>query len=368
MGRSRSADRNYTVLDERVEYVRPEDTGLSVPVVHGDPGHGQSSAGTVRPRGGENRLTCSGRSADQREWSTAHTGRHAVDQAGSIDDAERWSRREKLCGEKGREPMPVSRVGVDNRRGSTCGHGAPKRPWPSHLPLGSRSAKILDQRLSQKRGQPVPGWEIGAGVKDSHRLRMPTSGGPWTRVDSCAEGKWREWAALMGDSQTYEVRVVVGPLSDQLTAALGVSAVEEPAQTLLRTHPIDQAGLLGLIDCVSGFGLELVEVHRIGSDVRRSHDPSLRPGVADRAALPCYEIAVRGLLGPTWLTALAGTSSASAQRPSSWTFRCSAPRGLAALMQLLAEHDAVVVSLYRVGCTADSAVEDTTNTPSAEPG
>ena len=205
------------------------------------------------------------------------------------------------------------------------------------------------------------------GLKDSHRLRMTTSGGPWTRVDSCAEGKWREWAALMGDSQTYEVRVV-GPLSDQLTAALGVSAVEEPAQTLLRTHPIDQAGLLGLIDCVSGFGLELVEVHRIGSDVRRSHDPSLRPGVADRAALPCYEIAVRGLLGPTWLTALAGTSSASAQRPSSWTFRCSAPQGLAALMQLLAEHDAVVVSLHRVGCTADSAVEDTTNTPSAEPG
>jgi hypothetical protein len=40
----------------------------------------------------------------------------------------------------------------------------------------------------------------------------------------------------------------------------------------------------------------------------------------------------------------------------------------AALMQLLAEHDAVVVSLYRVGCAADSAVEGTTTTPSAEPG
>jgi hypothetical protein len=43
----------------------------------------------------------------------------------------------------------------------------------------------------------------------------------------------------MGAGQTYEFRVA-GPESDQLMAALGVSAVEEPAQTQLFTPPIDQ--------------------------------------------------------------------------------------------------------------------------------
>jgi hypothetical protein len=144
----------------------------------------------------------------------------------------------------------------------------------------------------------------------------------------------------MGDSPTYEVQVD-GPLSDQLIAALGVSAVEEPAQTLLLTPPIDQGCLLGLIDRVSAFGLELVEV-------RRS-----RSAAGAMAGQQCYQVAVRGLLGPALLTAVGGSSSAYARRSNSWTFRCSAPDGLAVLMQLLAAHRTGVVSLDRVECTPD---------------
>jgi hypothetical protein len=151
----------------------------------------------------------------------------------------------------------------------------------------------------------------------------------------------------MGDCKTYEVRVD-GPLSDQLMAALGVSAVEESAQTVILTAPIDQGGLLGLIDRVSAFGLELVEVRRVS------------PATDKIAGRECYELSVRGLLGPALLTALAGLSSGSARRSNSWTFRCSAPHGLTALLQSLATHHTAIMSLHRIGCTAGTASRDAT--------
>jgi hypothetical protein len=103
-------------------------------------------------------------------------------------------------------------------------------------------------------------------------------------------------ATQMGDVPTYELRVD-GPLSDQLSAELETSAVEEPAQTLLLTPPIDQGCLLGLIDRVSAFGLELVEVRRSSS------------AACAVAGQQCYQVSVRGLLGPALLTAVGGSSS-----------------------------------------------------------
>jgi len=147
-------------------------------------------------------------------------------------------------------------------------------------------------------------------------------------------------ATRMGDVPTYELRVD-GPLSDRLSAELGTVAVEEPAQTLFLTPPIDQGGLLGLIDRVSAFGLELVEIRR---------STSAPCPVAGRQ---CYQVSVRGSLGPALLTALGDFSGACVQRSNSWTFRCSAPDGLGALMQLLAAHRTAVVSVNLVEGTVD---------------
>jgi hypothetical protein len=99
-------------------------------------------------------------------------------------------------------------------------------------------------------------------------------------------------AEMGGDGPTYEFRVD-GPLPDRLLAELGTLAVEDPAQTLLLTPPIDQGGLLGLIDRASAFGLELVEVRRCN------------PAGAVEGK-QCYRVSVRGLLGPVLLTALGG--------------------------------------------------------------
>jgi hypothetical protein len=164
-------------------------------------------------------------------------------------------------------------------------------------------------------------------------------------------------ANSMGAGQTYEFRVD-GPISDQLMAALGVPAVEEPVQTLLLTPPIDQGGLLGLIDRVSAFGLELVEIRRISTSDQHSsdhvHAPDAGRPVASRH---CYELSVRGVLGPTLITALTGLCGASARRSNSWTFRSSAPHGLAALMQALASHRAKIISFNRIGYGVEMSSE-----------
>ncbi len=153
----------------------------------------------------------------------------------------------------------------------------------------------------------------------------------------------------MADDTTYEFRVD-GPPPDQLISALGVSPVEESVQTVLLTPPIDQGGLLGLIDRVSAFGLELVEIRRISPSDQHSSDRDHAPGARSPAASRhCYELSVRGVLGPTLITALTGLCGASARRSNSWTFRCSAPHGLAALMQALASHRAKIISFNRIG-------------------
>ena len=171
----------------------------------------------------------------------------------------------------------------------------------------------------------------------------------------------------MCEGQLYEVRVE-GPLSIGLIETLGGPAVEEPAQTVLFTSAIDQAELLGLISRLSAFGLELVEVRRITCGDRQRIDPGQAPDAGDRTRLPCYEVSVRGLLGPLLLTALGDFLSASAQRSTLWTIRCWAPGGLSELVASLAAHRVAVVNLHLIERAAEGARADTINTGSGRAG
>jgi len=61
-------------------------------------------------------------------------------------------------------------------------------------------------------------------------------------------------------SQTWEVRVR-GPIPSAVLAELGAAGLtEEPAQTIMRTEPLDQAGLHGVLQRLRNLGLELLEI------------------------------------------------------------------------------------------------------------
>jgi hypothetical protein len=61
-------------------------------------------------------------------------------------------------------------------------------------------------------------------------------------------------------AQTWEVRVR-GPIPSAVLAELGAAGLtEEPAQTIMRTEPLDQAGLHGLLQRLRNLGLELLEI------------------------------------------------------------------------------------------------------------
>jgi hypothetical protein len=62
---------------------------------------------------------------------------------------------------------------------------------------------------------------------------------------------------------TYEVRVR-GPLPPEVVDEVGVAEVtEEPAQTVIRTAPSDQAALQGLLQQLGVLGVELLEVRQL---------------------------------------------------------------------------------------------------------
>jgi hypothetical protein len=66
-------------------------------------------------------------------------------------------------------------------------------------------------------------------------------------------------------AQTWEVRVR-GPIPSDVLAELGAAGLtEEPAQTMIRTEPLDQAGLHGVLQRLRNLGLELLEI-RTGPD------------------------------------------------------------------------------------------------------
>ena len=61
-------------------------------------------------------------------------------------------------------------------------------------------------------------------------------------------------------AQTWEVRVR-GPIPSDVLAELGAAGLtEEPAQTIMRTEPLDQAGLHGVLHRLRNLGLELLEI------------------------------------------------------------------------------------------------------------
>ena len=65
---------------------------------------------------------------------------------------------------------------------------------------------------------------------------------------------------------TYEIRLR-GHLPPEVVAELGDATCEPaPAETVLRTGRIDQAGVHELIDRLSDFGIELVELRRCADD------------------------------------------------------------------------------------------------------
>lgn len=64
-------------------------------------------------------------------------------------------------------------------------------------------------------------------------------------------------------SRTYEVRVS-GLLPPELIERLDVAEVTpEPARTVIRTAPSDQAALLGLLERLRFLGVELLEVRQL---------------------------------------------------------------------------------------------------------
>jgi hypothetical protein len=66
-------------------------------------------------------------------------------------------------------------------------------------------------------------------------------------------------------AETWEVRVR-GPIPSDVLAELGAAGLtEEPAQTIIRTEPLDQAGLHGVLQRLRNLGLELLEI-RTGPD------------------------------------------------------------------------------------------------------
>jgi len=61
-------------------------------------------------------------------------------------------------------------------------------------------------------------------------------------------------------AQTWEVRVR-GPIPSAVLAELSAAGLtEEPAQTIMRTEPLDQAGLHGVLQRLRNLGLELLEI------------------------------------------------------------------------------------------------------------
>ncbi len=60
--------------------------------------------------------------------------------------------------------------------------------------------------------------------------------------------------------EVYELRVR-GPVSAELLAEIGADDLgEEPPHTILRTEPLDQPGLHGMLRRLGNLGLDLIEV------------------------------------------------------------------------------------------------------------
>jgi hypothetical protein len=66
--------------------------------------------------------------------------------------------------------------------------------------------------------------------------------------------------------QVYELRVR-GPVSTELLEVIGAEDFgEEPPLTILRTEPIDQPALHGMLQRLRSLGLDLLEVRTAGPE------------------------------------------------------------------------------------------------------
>jgi hypothetical protein len=74
-------------------------------------------------------------------------------------------------------------------------------------------------------------------------------------------------------SYTIRVRGQIPP--DDLVEFENVTAVVQPAETVLRGRVTDQAALQGILQRLQGLGLELVEVHRLPDGCPAPTDPPL---------------------------------------------------------------------------------------------
>jgi hypothetical protein len=72
-------------------------------------------------------------------------------------------------------------------------------------------------------------------------------------------------------AQAWEVRVLGEIPSVRLVELGAVNLTEEPAQTVLTTVPLDQAGLHGVLQRLRNLGLELVELRALPTDGADGH-------------------------------------------------------------------------------------------------
>jgi hypothetical protein len=70
----------------------------------------------------------------------------------------------------------------------------------------------------------------------------------------------------------YEIRVKGRVGKSLLSRFDGFDCEVEPAETILRGSVSDQAALHGVLDRIQGFGLELVEVRRVGKSRNKPDD------------------------------------------------------------------------------------------------
>jgi hypothetical protein len=68
-------------------------------------------------------------------------------------------------------------------------------------------------------------------------------------------------------TRSYEIRVSGQIPVDQFIEFENVTAVVEPAETVLRSQVVDQAALHGILQRLHGLGLELLELHRLPEGV-----------------------------------------------------------------------------------------------------
>jgi hypothetical protein len=76
-------------------------------------------------------------------------------------------------------------------------------------------------------------------------------------------------------TRSYEIRVRGQISPDELVEFENVTAVVEPAETVLRGRVTDQAALQGILQRLHGLGLDLIEVHRFPDGSPADPDPPL---------------------------------------------------------------------------------------------